>query len=443
MKRLFFIVLIFLTNLLYGANFAVLDFMADGVEHSLSSGTYETFVSNFKPAGFTLVSKMKVRKTADDMGIQLSTATPQQMKPLMDKLGVTHIVFGKVSKMKGEYVVSVRFIKAGTPPDSAIASEEVHFTGSHVEPVKTLAQNLAKKLKGGKGGGGKASAKSARTKNEVGVIYGYLKVFPKDLGPFPNDPESIIDNINASQQFGYDTWRIPTENELALLVSEGYIRSTKGYMSDTESSGKLRLVTDKKTAEELAAEAEVERKAAEARELKRRRDEEERRRAEEAEEAAKRERYLRGRKINGLIWSDRSSSEMDWSSAKEYCEYMTEGGYIDWRLPNIDELRTLLIADRVSNRCWVSDRNNCLSADCWSCSTCTQTGTQESDGIGCSDWGTAYSDGRYSRLGDGNVWLWSSSTKSSNTDEAWVVNFGKGNVNTYNKLKTNYVRCVR
>ena len=273
MKRLFFIALIFLTNLLYAANFAVLDFMADGVEHSLASGTYETFVSNFKPAGFTLVSKMQVRKTADDMGIQLSTATPQQMKPVMDKLGITHFVFGKVSKMKGEYVVSVRFIKAGTPPDSAIASEEVHFTGSHVEPVKTLAQNLAKKLKGGKGSG-KASAKSAKTKNEVGVIYGYLKVFPKDLGPFPNDPESIIDNINATQQFGYDTWRIPTENELALLVSEEYIKNAQGYMSDANESGKLRLVTDKKTAAELAAEAEVERKAEEARLAKEEEDEE-------------------------------------------------------------------------------------------------------------------------------------------------------------------------
>ena len=122
--------------------------------------------------------------------------------------------------------------------------------------------------------------------------------------------------------------------------------------------------------------------------------------------------FKKGRKIGNLIWSDRSSNEMNWNSAKQYCEDLTEGGYSDWRLPNIDELRTLLIADRVSNRCRVSERNNCLSGDCWSCSTCTQKGTQKSDSRGCSDWGTAYSDGRYSRLGDGQVWLWSSSTRS-------------------------------
>ena len=258
MKRLFFIVFIFFTNLLCAANFTVLDFVADGVERSFANGTYETFVSNFKPAGFTLVSKMNVRKTAEDMGVQYSTATPQQMKPVMDKLGITHIVFGKVGKIKGEYVVSVSFVKAGNPPDSAIAREEVHFTASYVEPVKTLAQNLAKKLKGGKGGDSKTPAKSAKIKNGVGVVYGYLKVFPKDLGFFNSVPEDIIKNINVAQQYGYNTWRVPTENELALLVSEKYIKNAKGYMSDVNESGNLRLVTDKDTADMIAVAMEEE-----------------------------------------------------------------------------------------------------------------------------------------------------------------------------------------
>ena len=283
MKLLSFIVFLFFTNLLFAANFTVLDFMAlDGAEQSLVSGTYDTFVNNFKPAGFTQIHKFKVRKTAQDMGIQLSTATPPQMKPVMDKLKVTHIVLGKVRKINNEYVVTVSFIKAGT--DSPLATEETHFSASHVEPVKALAQNLAKKLRGGKGGSSKTQATApAPVPNEAGIIYGYLKVFPKDLGPFPNDPEDIINNINAAQQFGYNTWRIPTENELSLLVTEGYIKNPQGYMSDANNSGKLRLVTDKKTAKELAEEAaaeearrEEERKAEEARKEAERKAEEER-----------------------------------------------------------------------------------------------------------------------------------------------------------------------
>ena len=156
-------------------------------------------------------------------------------------------------------------------------------------------------------------------------------------------------------------------------------------------------------------------------------------------------RYLKGRKIGNLIWSDRSSNEMSWSSAKQYCEDLTEGGYTDWRLPNIGELRTLLIADRVSNRCRVSEINNCLSLKCWSCSTCTQTGTEDPNDQYkfCSDWGTDYSDGRYSRLGDGKVWLWSSSTQSGSPNNAWLVFFDYGLVADGRKTDNRYVRCVR
>ena len=146
---------------------------------------------------------------------------------------------------------------------------------------------------------------------------------------------------------------------------------------------------------------------------------------------------------SGLIWSAKAGRKMDLYNAVSYCYNLIEGGYSDWRLPNIDELRTLLIADRVKNNCQVSETNNCLSdKDCWSCSTCTQTGTQSSSGSGCSDWGTSYSDGRYSRFGDINT-FWSSSTISDNTDIAWLVDFRYGSVDNGYKTGNFHVRCVR
>lgn len=156
------------------------------------------------------------------------------------------------------------------------------------------------------------------------------------------------------------------------------------------------------------------------------------------------ENIRRDHKIGNLEWSSRSSNKMIWQSAINYCQNLNEGGHSDWRLPNIDELRTLLIADRVSGRCKVSESNNCLSAnDCWSFSTCTQTGTRNSR-VEFSDWGTAYTDGRYSRLGDGTVWLWSSSTLSGLSDFAWVVDFSSGYVGNHSKDSlTGNVRCVR
>lgn len=145
-----------------------------------------------------------------------------------------------------------------------------------------------------------------------------------------------------------------------------------------------------------------------------------------------------------LTWSARASSPMTWSSAKSYCESYSEGGLSGWHLPTIDELKTLLIANRVTSNCLVSETNNCMASDgCWSCSTCTQTGTQLSSGTFCSDWGTSYSDGRYS--GD-TGWFWSSSIPSANLPNALGVDFDYGYVyySTIYHCDYNYdARCVR
>ena len=90
---------------------------------------------------------------------------------------------------------------------------------------------------------------------EIGVIFGYLKVFPKDLGKnFKKVPVEIIDRVNSSRTYGYDTWRLPTDDELRLLAENGFIKNADDYMSEERKIGAVRLVTDKNTAAEIAAE---------------------------------------------------------------------------------------------------------------------------------------------------------------------------------------------
>jgi hypothetical protein len=43
-----------------------------------------------------------------------------------------------------------------------------------------------------------------------------------------------------------------------------------------------------------------------------------------------------------LQWTTESLEKMKWEDALQYCEDLDYGGYIDWRLPNINELKTLL-----------------------------------------------------------------------------------------------------
>ena len=135
---------------------------------------------------------------------------------------------------------------------------------------------------------------------------------------------------------------------------------------------------------------------------------------------------------DNLIWSHRSSKNMNWNHAKQYCEDLREGGFTDWRLPNIDELRTLIKncpKTEPGGECRISEKNRRLSSEDWypggSCS--------------CGD------NGGYSKLGDDSyVGLWASSVVSDDFESAWYVYFFGGLVNG-NKKSDNalYVRCVR
>ena len=79
----------------------------------------------------------------------------------------------------------------------------------------------------------------------VETIYGYLKVFPEEIGNFDSEPRTIIKQINSQEMYGYNTWRIPTNEELSLLRSKGYLSSNGKYMTKESVKGMVILVTDK------------------------------------------------------------------------------------------------------------------------------------------------------------------------------------------------------
>ena len=68
-----------------------------------------------------------------------------------------------------------------------------------------------------------------------------------------------------------------------------------------------------------------------------------------------------------LQWSSRSPEKMDWHGALNYCKNVSDGGFKDWRLPNIDELRESIencSKTEVGGECRVSGKNGCLSSEC-------------------------------------------------------------------------------
>ena len=79
---------------------------------------------------------------------------------------------------------------------------------------------------------------------DVVVLYGYLKVFPNDLGTFDAEPRMVIARLNEQQQYGYGTWRLPTHEELQLMRGSNVI-GDGAYMIKENKRGIVRLVTDK------------------------------------------------------------------------------------------------------------------------------------------------------------------------------------------------------
>jgi len=120
----------------------------------------------------------------------------------------------------------------------------------------------------------------------------------------------------------------------------------------------------------------------------------------------------------GLVWqkcsagqgttlgncSTGSISSYTWSNAITYCEGLTLGGRSDWRLPNINELRSIV-----------------------------DYGKSSSPTIDSTSFPNTQSNG-----------YWSSSTYAQYTANSWYVLFSNGLVNDSNRTVDflNYVRCV-
>ena len=121
----------------------------------------------------------------------------------------------------------------------------------------------------------------------------------------------------------------------------------------------------------------------------------------------------------GLVWqkcsagqgttlgncSTGSISSYTWSNAITYCEGLTLGGRSDWRLPNINELRSIV-----------------------------DYGKSSLPTIDSTSFPNTQSD-----------YYWSSSTYAKLTVYAWIVQFYNGGVDYYNKTNSTYnfyVRCV-
>lgn len=103
--------------------------------------------------------------------------------------------------------------------------------------------------------------------------------------------------------------------------------------------------------------------------------------------------------VTGLAWQKGYATGKTWRQALAYCEGLSYGGHDDWRLPNVNELRSLVVYD---GRTPTSDFPDMPSA-----------------------------------------LFWTSSTRIGSTYNVWGVRFDSGLVHEDTKINACHVRCVR
>ena len=253
---------------------AVMEFKAGvGISQADVDGLSGIFTTYFRPAGYTMIERTQIDRIIDEQQLQRSSLTESQMVRIGELLNLSKIVIGDVNIVMGQYNVDVRVINVES--GTIAATEGATFAGSsYREGMKNLAQKLASQIAIGAGPTVSAhptpSSPTPKTRTKVETVYGYLHVFPNELGVFQTEPTNVVVNINKQGMHGYDEWRIPTNEELSLHRANGYLSSVQ-YMTKENKSGMVLLVTTGKTvAEKDSIRAEQARQAELARQEKER-----------------------------------------------------------------------------------------------------------------------------------------------------------------------------
>jgi len=136
----------------------------------------------------------------------------------------------------------------------------------------------------------------------------------------------------------------------------------------------------------------------------------------------------------GLMWLNTQHGDL-WGEASAHCQNLDHWDYTDWRLPTVDELRTLMRgcpATETGGSCGVTAA--CLEETCAD-ESCL--GLDYGQGPG--------PDGCYlpEELDDFCDWYWSSDAVADNDERYWVIVFNTGRIENRDEEGDASVLCVR
>lgn len=274
LKVLWLIAMLVLTSSAFAQRIAIFDFNAGtGVTQVEVDGLSAIFNTYFSPKGAQIIERTRVDRLLQEQRFQKSKFTTTDMVAMGEQLNASLVVVGDVNVIMEQYNVDIRVVNVQT--GTIVAKDGISFekNSSYRGTMQQLGERLAKQMEleiekiNIESKPDKPEIKdekkklpedmttkitednSKRDRTDVVVLYDYLRLYPEDLGEFREKPSTLIKKINEEEKYGYDSWRLPTEEEMDIIRSDGYLSGLK-YMTQSDPRGVLLLVTTKEPKKE-------------------------------------------------------------------------------------------------------------------------------------------------------------------------------------------------
>lgn len=210
------------------------------IEKEMVDGISSIFTTFFAPNGWTCVDRTEIDQIINEQNLQQSKITESQRAKIGRVHNISKMVLGTINIANGQYNVDVRVVDVMTGEISATGGTSVPNKTNYRTAIGDLAKKLAKDVEALP-----VIESEVRERADVEVVMNYLKVYPEELGEYPYEPKDVIKQINLQHLYDYDSWRIPSDTELALLRNNGYLDEEETYISSSSrTDGIVLLVTD-------------------------------------------------------------------------------------------------------------------------------------------------------------------------------------------------------
>ena len=192
--------------------------------------------------GYTAYDRVDLQSIMSEQNFQRTGLVDDAtIKRLGEMTGASLILIPEVAMSDdGKIYVAVKMLDVTTAQTLMSTGE---LMGSSSAEVEEGCRALTAKVLGVRSG----TSSTTIAADEPVTLFGYIHVFPTDIGEFQTLPAHLLSAINKKATYGYDSWRLPTTEELSIIRANSHLipnlKNVDYLCSDSSTGGHVRLVT--------------------------------------------------------------------------------------------------------------------------------------------------------------------------------------------------------